>query len=377
MELLETLGEPLTGKVSADAIEEALAVSWNHARAPIRPDYPSVRASVLSLVVCIVDRDRAPATIATIHALSRRHPSRVIILLPSGDSSQDSLEVWHGTHCFVASDRENVICREQVTVVASGRAVGYFPSLADQLVLTDLPSFLWWDGDLLPSGEPLFDRLTGLADRLIVDSAEFSTLGASLKRVANVTQRRRQRCAPSDLSWARLTHWRELVSQFFDAPTLLPYLQRLTEVQVEYGGESGALGRSQALLFLSWIAYQLRWHLVGTTTRSKGGAIQSQFRRSNGGVIEVTLGPSPSRTRGISRIALRSGNEAAFVATRSNDENFVLTEANVTGTPELRRMAHFDPPDLTTALADELLLFRRDHVYEAALRGAVAIAGEE
>src|SRR6185437_9497492 len=116
--------------------------------------------------------------------------------------------------------QERVVFGEQVVIEARGSAISYLPSLTDQLMLTDLPSFLWWVGDLSSSRSTLFERLTSLADRLVTDSSDFGALGTSMDQLYRLARRRHQPCAPSDLNWARLTPWRELVAQFFDSPTL-------------------------------------------------------------------------------------------------------------------------------------------------------------
>ena len=61
--------------------------------------------------------------------------------------------------------------------------------------------------------------------------------------------------AVSDLSWTRLTPWRRLIAQFFDSPSLQPYLDRLTAVDIEHDAGSAA----QALLLAGWLAARLGW----------------------------------------------------------------------------------------------------------------------
>src|SRR4029450_8770390 len=101
------------------------------------------------------------------------------------------------------------------------------------------PVLLWWpDGE--PVGDPRFLKFADIVDRVIVDSATFAAPEAGLTRMAALlnpdpstssggaerTEDHDGRPSGagttiSDLSWSRLTPWRELAAQFFDAPALV------------------------------------------------------------------------------------------------------------------------------------------------------------
>ena len=374
MDQLTELGTPLEGTVTADAVEEALALSWRQNRQVQSDVQPVARASVLSLIVCVVDRSATRRVLQAIHDLSRQHPSRTIILLPDLKAIDTDVKVWHTTGISSGSDQERVVFGEQVVIAARGSAINYLPSLTDQLMLTDLPSFLWWAGDLSSARSMLFERLTGLADRLVVDSSDFGSLAASMDQLYRLARRRHQPCAPSDLNWARLTPWRELVAQFFDSPTLRPHLYHLDDVAVEYRASSGA-GPAQACLLVSWLARQLGWRLDESPTIQPGGGSLDRLRRPDGGMVRVSLRPvTGSGIDGLVRVSLGAGRVAHFLAAREDDSGHVLTEAEVSGAPILRRIARYEPPDLSSLLADEMMLFQRDFVYETSLRLAVDLS---
>lgn len=367
MDQFRSWGTPLDGPVTADAVEDALAASWRRVRSTRDPGYPVVRASVLSLIVCVTDPSATDRVLDAIRNLSRLHPSRTIILLPDGYPGDDDVRVWHSTGCAGGDDHERVVCGEQLVIAARGKAIRFLPSLTDQLMLTDLPSFLWWIGDVAVSHDSLFDRLTELADRLVVDSSDFVRLGASLARLDQLARRRHQPCSPSDLNWARLTPWRELVAQFFDSPALRPHLFHLDEISVDYSAVDGG-GLAQTVLMISWIASQLGWQLDLSARRV-------QLRRADGGAVSIA--PRPVAETGLpelSQVTLRADGAAIFTISRESDRAQALTEADVAGVPALRRIARFDTGELSSLLADELVFFQRDRVYEAALRLAVQLS---
>ncbi len=367
-------GLPLDGSVTADAIEEALSASWRQLRSAQGDAQPVARASVLSLIVCVVDPSAKDRVLQAIQHLSRQHPSRTIILLPDLRASDTNVKVWFATGVSGSGDQERAVFGEQVVIAARGSAISYLPSLTDQLMLTDLPSFLWWVGDLSSSRAMLFERLTSLADRLVTDSSDFGLLGPSMDQLYRLARRRHQPCAPSDLNWARLTPWRELVAQFFDSPSLRPHLYHLDDVEIEYSVPGGA-GPAQGWLLLSWLAHQLGWRLDETSTIQPGSASRDRLRRADGGMVRVA--PRAVRGSGLDglvRVSLGAGRVARFLAVREDDNGHVLTEADVPGAPTLRRIARYESPDLSSLLADEMMLFQRDHVYEATLRVAVDLS---
>ncbi len=373
MEQLVRWGTPLDGPVTADAVEDALAASWRRVRSTRDPGYPVVRASVLSLIACVVDPTRTDRVLDAIQNLSRLHPSRTIILLPDGQPNEEDVRVWHATGCTGGDDRERVVCGEQLVIAARGRAISFLPSLTDQLMLTDLPSFLWWVGDVAQSHDSLFDRLTELADRLVVDSSDFARLGSSLARLDQLARRRHRPCSPSDLNWARLTPWRELVAQFFDSPALRPHLHHLDDVTIDFSTLDGS-GVAQTALLVGWLASQLGWQLDQGVRRAHGQT-RGQLRRADAGEVGIAARPAAgASTGGLLQVSLRAGSGAIFTVSRESDRGHALTEADVSGAPSLRRIVRFETEDLSSLLADELVLFQRDRVYEAALRLAVDLS---
>ena len=72
------------------------------------------------------------------------------------------------------------------------------------LLIPDLPVFLRWRGE--PAfGEQALDQLTEVADRLVLDSDEWSECDGTLARLPELFDR----IAVSDIAWAKVQPWRE------------------------------------------------------------------------------------------------------------------------------------------------------------------------
>jgi glucose-6-phosphate dehydrogenase assembly protein OpcA len=364
-------GIPLDGPVNTDAIEKALVASWHQATAP--GGQPPARASVLTLVVCVAQPWSAEHVIKVVDRLAEHHPSRTLVLVPDLAPAEDHLQAWYTTGCVVPEGAEQPLCSEQIVIRARGHTPRHLPSLADQLILPDLPSFLWWTGDLSFTVETLFDRLVGLSDRIIVDSASFRSLGPATVRLRRLA-RRHPSGSVSDLSWARLTAWREFLSQFFDSPTFRARLSVVDNVTIEYA-PNGSDGPAQALLLLGWLGACLGWTPDSDTVPVEWPA-HGRFRRPDGKFVEFTAAPEGGEAaEGLREVILRAGTTASFRVTRDDDRRNALTEAIVDGGPPIQRIARFESAEISGLLARELMLFGRDHAYESALAVAVTLAG--
>ena len=177
------------------------------------------RASVLNLIVTVVDERPAIAWSHTLMALGVRHPSRAIVLVPDPGLAA-RLDARISTHCHDAKGGGDRVCYEEVVLAVRGEAAGHLSGIVSPLLIHDLPTHVWWPGDP-PFGDPVFDQLVELGDRVMVDSSDFDDLGPGMRRIAGL----RRRSGVGDLSWERLSWWQELTAQFFDAQRFRRYLR--------------------------------------------------------------------------------------------------------------------------------------------------------
>lgn len=107
----------------------------------------------------------------------------------------------------------------------------------------------------------------------------------------------------SDLSWSRLTPWRELVAQFFDAPAQVAQLAEISSVTVSYEALAGAADNGrQALLLVGWLAARLGW-APATPARRRGSVANIQMRRADGSAVRIKLRPARPKDDELDRLA--------------------------------------------------------------------------
>jgi glucose-6-phosphate dehydrogenase assembly protein OpcA len=169
--------------------------------------------------------------------LAERHPSRTIVLVPDCDAG-DALEAHVEVQTFPSGEGRQIAV-ETIRLRLCGSRAAAPASIVNPLLLPDLPVFLRWRG-LPPFGEPEFEQLVDVVDRLIVDSTEWPDLPGPYARLAEVFDR----VVVSDIAWARTSRWRPQLA------SLWPGIGDVQRIKV-----TGT--RAQACLLAGWLRSRL------------------------------------------------------------------------------------------------------------------------
>src|SRR5437773_1322735 len=230
-------------------------------------------------------------------------------------------------------------------------------SVGIPLLVPDLPVFLWWTGTPPSDGRHVDDLVT-LADRLIVDSADFARADLTLPEVARLA---RFRVGITDLNWARLTDWRELIAQFFDVPAWRPFLNGITGIRAGFAVDMDGrdIHPSQALLLLGWLASRLAWRPVERLAPSEAGGVLFKMARSDDAAVMVRLRPRFERgldagdVSGVRIQAALGGESAEFVIKRAPDQRHATATAIVGGTVRAERVVPLPALGIRERFAEE------------------------
>jgi hypothetical protein len=198
---------------------------------------PDLRTSVMTHTAW-VPREWLPAAYETLEGLAERYPSRTIVLVPEPDAPS-GLDAEVSLRCFPLQESHGHVCTEVIELRLRGDRVRAPASIVLPLLISDLPAFLRWRGEPPFDGRE-FEQLVGVADRLIVDSAEWNDLPGGYARLPDVFER----AATSDIAWGRALHWR------LELALLWPGIADVREVTV--------VGpRADALLLAGWLGSRL------------------------------------------------------------------------------------------------------------------------
>lgn len=374
------LDEPFWGAraTSIDALERELARLRRAAVAHAKERGQTLaRASVLNLVVYSEREAHARRAARTVAELALRHPSRAIVVL--GDRGREGVLASVQLHCHVPqSDGAQPVLYEQILARVRGDFDERVASVVIPLLVPDLPVFLWWTGTP-PSDARHLDDLVALADRFIVDSADFARADRTLPEVARLMRRS---VGITDLNWARLTDWRELIAQFFDVPAWRPFLDGVTGIRAGFAVDMDGrdIHPSQALLLLGWLASRLGWRPVEALAPSEAGGILFRMDRADGAPVMVRLRPRFERgldagdVSGVRIQARVGGDTAEFVIKRAPDARHATATAVINGVTRAERVVPLPALGIRELLGEELAISGNDHVYEAALAAIMALA---
>jgi len=367
---------------SISALERELTRLRRAASAHAKEQGHSVaRAAVLNLVVYAEREMHARRAAASTSRLSDRHPSRAIVIL--GQRKREGVDVAIQLHCHVPRPDETAqICYEQILARVSGDADERVASVVIPLLVPDLPVFLWWTGTP-PHDTRKFDDLIALADRLIVDSADFARPDQTLAVIAELARTHGGRkFGVTDLNWTRLTPWRELVAAFFDVDAWRPCLDNIVGVRVGFGVDMDGrdIHPSQALLLIGWLASRLGWKPVDALAPSEAGGLLFKMANAGGAPIVIRVRPrfergiEPGDTSGVRLQAKHGADLYEFVLKRDPDPRHVTATVLVNGETRSRRVLPLPEPGIEELLREELSIVGSDHVFEDALHALVALA---
>jgi glucose-6-phosphate dehydrogenase assembly protein OpcA len=347
---------------------------------------PHARASVLNLIVTVLDAGAADRVVHTLMGLGVRHPSRAIVLVPEPGSGEGPLGARISAHCHDHGDEGERVCYEEVVLSVRGEAASHLGGVVAPLLIHDLPTHVWWPGDP-PFGDGVFTQLIEMGDRLIVDSADFRDLLGGLRRLGTL----RRHSGVGDLTWERLGWWQEVTAQFFDAPRFRRYLPNLSRLRIRYAVAPPASGRrdeddevapgvaapmAQSLLYAGWIATRLGWRRHGAVRALEAGSLALRLEGRHE-MVDLAVDPIETdavRPGDLLSVRLRSLGEtgaAEFIIDRDGDDAMVATNAD--GMTALLRRVGMPSPREAELLSAQLAVDTVDAVYEDALRAAAIL----
>lgn len=358
--------------IDAARLESELSAMW--AEVSGGGESGVVRACVLNLIVYAEGDEGRAGVDAVLDEVIERHPCRALVVVADREGGPARLEAYISTRCQLSPRGSKQICGEQITIEAGGAAVETAWTAVAPLLVPDVPVFLWWK-DSPRYDERVFERLSALADRVVVDSASFNRPRDDLIRLAGLLETGRLRL--TDLNWGRLTSWRSLVAGFWDVADYRPTLARVARVAIEYDPPDRTPSEvaPKALLAVGWLGSCLGWEVAG------GGELNADGRarftlRDGGRAVEVELAPAPDsafRDGMITSLGISTADGDEFHVALRAGEARLETWARVGGRDACRRVLGFEARTEGRRLAAELDLLARDEVYERAARFAARL----
>ena len=271
-----------------DAIEAALRelLARRHAESP---DYAPAR--VLNMIA-FVDRAWSGEIANRLSGVGRYHASRLLVL-----SYEPGRELLDARATIASEERapgELGLLHETVVVQIGEKHLDDLLTIADPLVVTDLPTLLW-----SPHQHPeAVDALLPLAQAVLVDSVDEPVWREAIDRACSLSEA----AYVVDLAWLRSTPWRERTAATFDRPAHRRELDAITSVAVRHHPDSTVA----AILFIGWLASRLHWRVGPLLAHGEALMGKAHARRQD---VALRLQAAPElRVRGLEGLSLQTSS---------------------------------------------------------------------
>jgi glucose-6-phosphate dehydrogenase assembly protein OpcA len=376
--------------LDVEVVEQELAALWLGTPGEARPEHAGdqtprddetamLRARAANLLVFICNDKSLEEIHELLPELTAAHPSRVLTMLGLNDAPDRDIEMYVSALSQKEKSGPKRLCCEEVTLKAQGSFVVELPSAALPLLVSDLPTFLWWR-DVIDSQPKVFSNLLRESDRLIVDSAEFAKPAVDLLAINKIFQKDYESpVGVSDLNWARLTSWRGLLADFYDVAEYRVALEKTDHVRISYvapQGDANAIA-PQALLMAGWLASRLGWAMLDQPATREDEKTVFEAGNQRGQTITVELhrkdveGIKPGRLAGVELQSQADGS--GFSVERSADLQRVLTEAKLGANVERGRVLPVRNRSTAQLLSREMEILCNDQIYQEAVAMAAKI----
>jgi glucose-6-phosphate dehydrogenase assembly protein OpcA len=280
-----------------DAIEAALRSLLTEVHAENNDFLP---ARVLNMIA-FVDREWSGEIANRLRGVGRYHASRLVVLAYEPRRERLDARVMI-TSEGASAPGELALLHETVVVELGDRHLDDLLTIADPLVVTDLPTLLW-----SPHGHhEIVTELLALSQAVLLDSVQEPIAREALDRAWELTAQ----AYVVDLAWLRSTPWRERVAATFDPLWLRRELRTIADVTVRHHPASTVA----AMLLVGWLASRLDWRigplaadgdvLVGRThagSRDVGVRLQAAPELDVPGLAGLTLETASGLSLSLSR----------------------------------------------------------------------------
>ena len=310
----------MSAVLTPDRILKEMADVWRSLGGHSEPETGMgvLRACSLTLVVIADPAEDFQALGETIAALMPEHPARAIVIHP--DAAGRDLTGRAFAQCWMPFGQRRQICCEQIEITASPSSLEGALSVVGAITVPDLPVIVWCrDLRLLERAE-----FGSVATRIIADTAQSRDPKAAIQLLRRVSEG----IALGDLSWTRLTRWREMLSRLFENRKLPKSIQ----ARVGYSGTSLPVASTY---MGAWLVESLR---------SAGSSVALEFEP------------------GSERVDL-AGDDLHVELTRSGERLHTTVDG-------MKHCGKLPPSTDYTLMREELTIAGRDPVFERTLRAA-------
>ncbi len=306
--------EPIAHEiVSPDEIESKLLKIWEDLA-----KVNKMRASLFNLIVFNKLSKRTDYFRTIVQKIIDRFPCRVLFISHDPDSSKEYLKT---AVSVIAPEGQSTIACDTIDIGVAGPEWKRVFSLVLPHLIPDLPVNLLWAED--PSqNHPLFESLANLSQRIIFDSESADSLYDFSNTVLSMKEKKGLEI--TDLNWARLEGWRDLLVSTFEAKEHMADLQNIEEIKIVYNAKETEFFchlKIQSMYLLAYLSSRLGWNFK--KAKAKKGAFHFSFENKINAIIEPTEWDLGSGT--VIAIEIKTKDEKCYSMARTQQAKHQAT----------------------------------------------------
>jgi glucose-6-phosphate dehydrogenase assembly protein OpcA len=329
-------------QVEIDKIDKELKNLWAQSEGAM------TRASLVNLAVYSEAPRSLEKNTQLIAKIAENHACRAIVIGADCEAKENRVEAWISAHCHISRAGRKQICSEQISFLLGGPCTNLLPSIVFSHLDSDLPFYLWWQGEFR---EPMDPQLWAWVDRVIYDSQMWKNFLAQMRLVESAQKEAKQRIVLCDLNWTRLDKVRFALAQFFDHPASHHHFTKIKKAHIDFAPGF----RSTALLFAGWLAAQLNWRVEKMI-----GDDVLQFIDLSGHKIDIELRQRAGEP--IGEIVLNS-REVEFIVARAKCGDLLEVSRDKPGEKRMPQLMPAGSNDPVNLMSEELMRGGPHHVY--------------
>jgi len=222
-------------------------------------DKKFVKACLFTLVIYAREPRRVQYLQELVNTILDKFPCRIIFIQADVHADHEYLHV--GVSNLISgqisgSAGAKISC-DQISIAASPEQMFRVPSIVIPHIVTDLPVYLLWGQNPFADSD-IFPFLQSFASRVVFDSECSENLKLFCQEMqVNLNKLKMEL---TDINWALVSNWRDLLAQLFSTPEKWDELKNLKSIVITYN-RTNALKHPQirAIYLQGWLASRLKW----------------------------------------------------------------------------------------------------------------------
>lgn len=228
-----------------------------------------------------------------------------------------------------------IISSDKILINCTSKYLKRVPYIVLPHFVPDLPIYLLWGQD--PSQEnEILPYLQKFANRLIFDSDSSCDIRDFCRKMLSDAALRN--IPVTDINWASLTSWREILFQVFDSPEKIAQLRSCKELIIRYNNAASEIlqhPERRAIYLQGWVAAQLNWQYSNSSFQKDSIKITYKNNQDRTDIMIIGQNMKDLTPGAIVEVEVRTKNDTVFDLLRMTAQPFIKLQISMKDTCEL------------------------------------------